>query len=349
MNEIKIDNFTINNQSSTFIIAELSCNHNHDFEIACKTIEYAKKAGADAIKLQTYTPDTITIDCDNEFFQIKQDTLWDGQTLHQLYGKAYTPWEWHSELQKVAEKNNLIFFSSPFDYSAVDFLEKLNVPAYKIASFEITDIPLIEYVAKKNKPIIISTGIAEYEHIVDAVDACRNQNNDQIILLQCTSAYPAPIQEANLLMLKELRKIFNTIVGISDHTIGSLVPVTSIGLGAKVIEKHFILDKSIGGPDVEFSLDFNEFKKMVKDVRTAEKSLGKVDFNLSERVKKNKIFQRSLFIVEDVKKGDMLSKDNIRSIRPGYGMLPKNLNQVLGKKFNRSYSRGTPLKEDMFE
>ena len=221
MNEIKIDNFTINNQTSTFIIAELSCNHNHDFEIACKTIEYAKKAGADAIKLQTYTPDTITIDCDNEFFQIKQDTLWDGQTLHQLYGKAYTPWEWHSELQKVAEKNNLIFFSSPFDYSAVDFLEKLNVPAYKIASFEITDIPLIEYVAKKNKPIIISTGIAEYEHIVDAVDACRNQNNDQIILLQCTSAYPAPIQEANLLMLKELRKIFNTIVGISDHTIGS--------------------------------------------------------------------------------------------------------------------------------
>ena len=282
MNEIIIDNFSINDKSSTFIIAELSCNHNHDFEIAYKTIEYAKKAGADAIKLQTYTPDTITIDCDNEFFQIKQDTLWDGQTLHQLYGKAYTPWDWHPELQKVAKKNNLIFFSSPFDYSAVDFLEKLNVPAYKIASFEITDIPLIEYVAKKNKPIIISTGIAEYEHIVDAVDACRNQNNDQIILLQCTSAYPAPIQEANLLMLKELRKIFNTIVGISDHTIGSLVPVTSIGLGAKVIEKHFILDKSIGGPDVEFSLDFNEFKKMVDDVRTAEKSLGKVDFNLSD-------------------------------------------------------------------
>lgn len=345
---ITIGNFEISNNSKSFIIAELSANHNQDKQIAIDTIVAAKKAGADAIKLQTYTPDTLTINCTNEHFQIGHGTLWDGKTLYDLYKEAYTPWEWHAELFEVAEHNNLICFSSPFDKTAVDFLETLNVPAYKIASFEIQDIPLIEYVAKKKKPIIISTGIATFEDIQLAVDTCRNVGNNDIILLKCTSSYPAPIELANLATIKDMQEKFGVIVGLSDHTMGNTAPVVATALGSKVIEKHFILDKKIGGPDAEFSLDVNEFASMVKAVRECEAAIGKATYELDEKVLKNKKFARSLFIVESMKAGDVFTEKNIRSIRPGYGLHPKYYNEVLGKKVTQDVERGTPLTDNLF-
>lgn len=340
---MKIGSFEINENSPCFIIAELSANHGHDIEIAKKTIKAAKECGADAIKLQTYTADTLTIDCDNENFQINQGTLWDGTTLYKLYQEAYTPWEWQKELKEYAESIGLICFSTPFDKTSVDFLEKIDVEAYKIASFEITDIPLIEYVALKKKPIIISTGIASLEDVELAVNTCRNVGNNDIILLKCTSSYPAKLEDANLLTIPDLKNRFNVLSGLSDHTMDLETPITAVALGAKVIEKHFILDRSIGGPDAEFSLDYNEFKQMVKSVRKAEKSLGVVDYELTENKLKSRIFARSLFIVEDVKEGEILTESNIRSIRPGNGLHPKYYSEVLGKKFKKDYKRGTPL------
>ncbi|WP_281988313.1 pseudaminic acid synthase [Aquimarina aggregata] len=344
---MKIGNKSIGGHNPCFIIAELSANHNGDLDIAIKTIRAAKRTGADAIKLQTYTPDTLTINCDNEHFKIGGGTLWDGKTLYELYGEAYTPWEWHEQLFKVAEEEGLICFSSPFDHSAVDFLEDLNVPAYKIASFEIQDIPLIEYAASKGKPIIISTGIAEEKDIQLAVDTCRKTGNNEIMLLKCTSSYPAPLELANLNTIPDLKNKFNVEVGFSDHTYGSLAPAIATTLGAKVIEKHFILDKSVGGPDADFSLDEKEFTEMVKAVRDTEKMLGKINYQLSEKVKKNKKFARSLFVVKDVKKGEKITPENVRSIRPGYGMHPKYYSTIINKTFSTEIKKGEPLDVDM--
>ncbi|HBM16705.1 MAG TPA: pseudaminic acid synthase [Lentisphaeria bacterium] len=340
---MKISDFDFNKGNKAFIIAELSANHNHDFEVAAKTIRAAKAAGADAIKLQTYTADTITIDCDNEYFQIKQGTIWDGITLHKLYQQAYTPWEWQPKLKEIAEQEELICFSSPFDKTAVDFLEKMDVPAYKIASFEITDIPLIEYTASKGKPMILSIGIAELSEIHDAVEACRRVGNNDIALLKCTSAYPAPIEEANLLTIPDMKERFRTIVGLSDHTMGSIASITAVALGARIIEKHFILDRNIGGPDASFSMEPSEFKEMVDSIRKVEKSLGKVTYALTDKVKKNRQFSRSLFAVKDIKKGELFTEANIRSIRPGYGLPPKYLKRIIGKSSPCDIKKGTPL------
>lgn len=346
---MKIGNKHIGKNHPTFIIAELSANHNGNLDVAIETIKAAKRCGADAIKLQTYTPDTMTIDADNKYFQINEGTLWDGKTLHELYGEAYTPWEWHDQLFEAAKKEGLICFSSPFDLTAVDFLEKYDMPAYKIASFEIQDIPLIEYAASKGKPIIISTGIATEEDIQLAVETCRKVGNNDIILLKCTSSYPAPLELANLKTIPDLKIRFDVEIGFSDHTYGSLAPTIAVTLGAKVIEKHFILDKSIGGPDADFSLDVNEFTEMVNKVRDTEKLLGTVSYEVSEKVKKNRKFARSLFVVKDVKAGEIITPDNVRSIRPGYGLHPKYYNKILGKSFSNNIVKGTPLNSQFIE
>jgi len=345
MNNIYIDNIEIGNNSKVFIIAELSANHNQNFEIAKTTVEAAKEAGADAIKLQTYTADTITIDCDSEHFRINQGTIWDGKTLYKLYQEAYTPWEWQPKLKEIANSIGLVCFSSPFDNTAVDYLEKMNVPAYKVASFEITDIPLIQYIASKNKPIIISTGIATIKNIQEAIDACLEMGNDQIILMKCTSEYPAPLEKANLNTIPSLAERFDVLVGLSDHTLGHTAPVVSVGLGARVIEKHFVINKKIGGPDATFSLDKDEFKNMVKAVREAEKVLGIVKYEDSEDIVGGRVFSRSLYIVNDIKKGEVFTGDNIKSIRPGYGLAPKYLNKILGKRAAKELKKGTPFCE----
>ena len=344
---MQIGNYTISSTSPVFIIAELSANHNGSLDTAIETIRAAKRAGANAIKFQTYTADTITIDSKKEDFLIK-GTIWEGRNLHDLYTEAYTPWEWHEQLFDVAREEGLECFSSPFDPSAVELLEKLNVPAYKIASFEITDIPLIELVASKGKPIIISTGIAELEDIELAIDACERMGNENIALLKCTSSYPAPIEEANMIMVKDFAERFNMIVGLSDHTIGSTAPVVATCFGARIIEKHFILDRSIGGPDASFSMNEAEFTEMVKAVREAEKAIGKVDYNLTDKQKKGKDFSRSLYIVEDIAEGEVITEKNIRSIRPGFGLHPKFYKEVLGKKAKKEIERGERLKiEDL--
>lgn len=340
---MKIGNFELCT-GKTFIIAELSANHNQDFEIALQTIKAAKEAGADAIKLQTYTADTMTINCNNEYFQINSGTLWDGKTLYELYKEAYTPWDWQPKLIKYAEELGLICFSSPFDKTSVDFLEKMNVPAYKIASFEITDISLIEYVASKGKPIIISTGIATLVDIEEAVNACRKVGNNDIALLKCTSAYPASVNEANLKTIPHLANTFDVISGLSDHTLGSSVAIASVALGAKIIEKHFIIDRAIGGVDSTFSMEPVEFKAMITSIREVEKAIGKINYNLSDKVKRSRKFARSLFLVKDIKKGDILTEENVRSIRPGHGLHPKYLNEVIGKNINVDLNKGTPLK-----
>lgn len=337
---MKIDSFEINSSSPVFIIAELSANHKGSIEVAIETIKAAKRAGADCIKLQTYTADTLTIDCGKDDFLIK-GTIWEGKNYYQLYQEAYTPWEWHEELMKVAKEEGLVFFSSPFDKTAVDFLESLNVPAYKIASFEITDIPLIEYVASKGKPIILSTGIAEQADIELALDACNRMGNHEIALLKCTSSYPAPIEEANMCMVKDLAERYNVISGLSDHTMGATVPIVATIFGAKIIEKHFILDRSIGGPDASFSMNEEEFTAMVKAVREAESAIGIVDYTLTEKQAKGKDFARSLYVVEDIKAGDVITEENVRSIRPGFGLHPKYLKDILGKKITVNLEKGT--------
>ncbi|GIV41521.1 MAG: N-acetylneuraminic acid synthase [Vicingaceae bacterium] len=344
---MKISNFDINEK--VLIVAELSANHGQDIRIAKDTIYAMKEAGADAVKLQTYTPDTMTIDSSNDYFQIKYGTLWDGITLYNLYQEAYTPWEWHHELKELTENLGMIFFSTPFDKTSVDFLETLNVPAYKIASFEITDLPLIEYAASKGKPMIISTGIATLCEIQEAVDTCKKVGNDQIVLLKCTSAYPAPYDEINLRTIPNLKETFGVEAGLSDHTLGTEVPVAAVALGARIIEKHFILDKSIDSPDKEFSLTPGEFKNMVDAVRNIEKALGKITYELTEKSKKSRVFGRSLFIVKDIHAGEILTEDHVRSIRPGVGLAPKYLSDVIGKKVRVSIKKGTPLSWDLLE
>jgi pseudaminic acid synthase len=334
---------------NVFIIAELSANHNGSIDNALQAIKAAKRAGADAIKLQTYTPDTITLDSRTDDFKLKQGTIWDGKYLHELYAEAFTPWEWHAQLFKAAKDEGLICFSSPFDKSAVDLLESLNTPMYKVASFEITDIPLIQYIAEKNKPVIISTGIAEKEDIDLAVETCRKAGNDQIALLKCTSAYPSPVEEANLIMIRDLSERYKVTAGLSDHTLGITAPIVATALGARIIEKHFITDRSIGGPDASFSLDEKEFTAMVNAVREAEKSIGKIDYSLSEKQKKSREFSRSLYVSENVKAGDVITEKNVRSVRPGFGLHPKHLNDILGKKFIKDASKGTRFSLDLIK
>jgi pseudaminic acid synthase len=342
---MKIENIEIG-KNKVFIIAELSANHNGSIETAIETIRAAKRSGADCIKLQTYTADTITINCSKDDFKIK-GTIWNGRNLHELYQEAYTPWEWHKQLFEVASEEGLVCFSSPFDKTAVDFLESLSVPAYKIASFEITDIPLIEYVASKGKPIILSTGIAELEDIELAIDACRRMGNHDIALLKCTSSYPAPIDEANMVMVKDLSERFGVISGLSDHTMGATVPVVATVFGAKIIEKHFILDRAIGGPDASFSMNEAEFTAMVKAVREAESAIGVVNYTLTGKQAKGKDFSRSLYVVEDIKAGDVVSEKNVRSIRPGFGLHPKYFDQILGQSFVKDVQKGERMSLDL--
>ena len=329
--------------NKTFIIAELSANHNHKKEIALESIKAAKEAGADAVKIQTYTADTLTLNCENEYFQIKQGTLWDGTTLYKLYQQAYTPWEWHQELFDYAKSLDIPLFSTPFDKSAVDFLESLNNPIIKIASFELVDIPLIEYAASKGRPMIMSTGIATLNEIQEAVDACHKAGNEDITLLKCTSSYPAPLNEANLLTIPDLKNRFGCKVGLSDHTAGSVAPCAAVALGAQVIEKHFIMDRSIGGPDAAFSMTKDEFAEMVKRVRETEECLGQVNYELSDKMKKNRKFARSLFACADIAKGEIFTEKNIRSVRPGDGCSPKYLPELLGKTSDRVYKFGEPI------
>ncbi|WP_445386346.1 pseudaminic acid synthase [Robiginitalea sp. IMCC44478] len=336
-------------EQSVFIIAELSANHGGSLKTAIETVKAAKRAGADAIKLQTYTADTITLDVRNQHFKIDQGTSWDGKYFYDLYKEASLPWDWHEELFEVARKEGLICFSSPFDKTAVDFLEKLNTPIYKVASFEITDIPLIRYIASKKKPIIISTGIAGIEDIELAVNTCKDEGNEDITILKCTSAYPADPADTNLLTIPDIADRFNVTPGLSDHTLGIEAPVVAVALGAKVIEKHFMLDKSVGGPDAHFSLDEGEFKKMVEAIRKAEKMLGKVDYEMTEKKRISREFSRSLFVIANVKAGDLVSEQTIRSVRPGYGLHPKYYEEILGKKFTKDVERGEPLDFHMFE
>jgi len=344
---VKFGKKLVGDNQPALIIAELSCNHLQQYDLAVKTIKAMKKAGADVIKLQTYTADTLTIDSNRRYFKLMQGTLWDGKTLHQLYEEAYTPWEWHPKLKKLALDLGLEWFSTPQDNTAVDFLKSLNIPAYKIASFEVTDIPFIEYVASQGKPIVISTGVAQLEDVKAAIKACHRVKNHQVIILKCTSAYPTPLEELNLKTITDISKRFKVIVGLSDHTLDLTSTITSVALGAKVIEKHFIMDRKLGGPDAPFSLEPDEFAEMVKAVRDTEKALGKVSYSIGKSAKKNQVFMRSLFVVKDMKKGDAFSKDNLRSIRPSFGLAPKYLLKVIGKKATKDIERGTPLKKNM--
>lgn len=345
---MNIGNFNLDG-TRTLIIAELSANHGHSLETAKATIRAAKKAGADAIKLQTYTADTLTLNCDKEDFVVKGGTLWDNKTLYELYQDAYTPWEWHKELFEVAKEEGLLCFSTPFDKSAVDFLEQFDPPAYKVASFEITDYELVRYMASKQRPMIISTGIATLGEIEDVVRICQREDNSDIILLQCTSSYPAPLEGANLLTIPDLAKRFGVIAGFSDHTLGITAPITAVALGARVIEKHFILDKNIGGADASFSLDIEAFTAMVHAVREAEKLLGKPTYHTDEKNIKGRQFSRSLYVAKEIAKGEVLSEENIRSIRPGYGLHPKYLKDVLGKRAKENLCFGERLRQEDFE
>jgi pseudaminic acid synthase len=349
MKSIRIENRMLGDDSPVFIVAEISANHLQDYSLAKKTIDAARKAGVDAVKLQTYTPDTITIDSEEDYFQIKQGTVWDGTTLYKLYEKAYTPWEWQPKLKEYAESLGLICFSSPFDKTAVDFLEEMNVPAYKVASFEITDIPLIEYIASKKKPVIISTGIATIQDIQEAINACKRVGNEEIILLKCTSAYPSPLSDVNLRVMADISTKFDVLVGLSDHTLGISVPIAAVALGACLIEKHLIIDRSLGGPDATFSLEPDEFKEMIERIREVEESLGEVDYSLTEKMKKSRELARSLFVIQNIRKGEKFTTENVRSIRPGYGLPPKDIDSVLGKRASVDIKRGTPLDWDLIE
>ncbi|MDY0192901.1 MAG: pseudaminic acid synthase [Aliarcobacter butzleri] len=341
---MKIGNFDLQ-KDGTFIIAELSANHNGSLQTALDSIKAAKECGANAIKLQTYTADTLTLNSRNEDFMISGGTLWDGRNLYELYQEAYTPWEWHKELFDYARSLDIDIFSTPFDKTSVDFLETLNPSAYKIASFEITDYELVRYTASKQKPIIISTGIATIDEIQDVVNICKSVGNENIILLKCTSEYPAPLNEANLKTISNMKETFGVEIGFSDHTLGIVAPVVAVTLGAKVIEKHFIIDKSIGGADCGFSMDKKEFKQMVKAIRDAEKLIGVVDYSLNEKRKKQRRFARSLYISSDIKKGEVFTLENIKSVRPFYGLHPKYLNDILGKVAKKDYKFADRLEQ----
>ena len=348
--EIRIGTRTISETSPVFVVAEISGNHNQDYGRALELIHAAGEAGADAVQLQTYTADTITIDCDDPAFTIHEGTIWDGQTLHQLYSEAYTPWEWQARLMEEAGKLGMECFSSPFDLTSVDFLERLNVPAYKIASYEINDIPLIRKVARLHKPVILSTGVAYPEDIERAFDACRQEGNEDVILLKCVSAYPTPYEAVNLRVIPTLAKTYDCLTGISDHTMGTIVSAGSVAMGVKMVEKHLTLRRSDGGPDSAFSMEPEEFAQMVKDIRIMEKALGSDVYGLTETQKLEHGGSRSLFVVEDIDAGQLLTPENIRSIRPGNGLCglhTMHYEEVLGKTAKTFLKKGTPLQWEL--
>ncbi len=335
--------------NGVYIVAELSANHGHKLENALASVRAAKAAGADAIKIQTYTADTITLDCDAQDFQVKSGTIWDGVTLHQLYEQAYTPWEWHKAIFDEAKRIGIDCFSTPFDKTAVDFLNELGNPIYKIASFEITDIPLIEYAASKHKPMVISTGIATPDDIQAALDACRKVGNDNITLLHCVSSYPAPLESVHLRTMMDMAERYGVRVGLSDHTMGSDVAIAAVAMGATMIEKHFILDRAIGGPDASFSMEPNDFAAMVHSIRNVEKALGTVTYKLDPSAIKGREFARSLYVAQPIKAGEVITEENVRSIRPGYSLHPRYLPQIIGKRIKADKKIGDRLSLSDFE
>lgn len=347
--EIYIGGRRIDENSPTFIIAEMSANHLMDFDRAKAIMQAAKDAGADAVKIQTYTPDTITLDCEDPCFQITQGMIWDGTTLHKLYETAYTPWEWHPELKKAAEEMGLLFFSSPFDLTSIDYLEKMDVPVYKVASFEINDIPFIRKIAQTGKPIIMSTGIAYLSDIELALKTCREAGNDQVILLKCTSAYPAPYEDINLRTIPSMREVFDCLVGLSDHTMGCAVAGAGVAMGAKVVEKHLTLSRKDGGADASFSMEPQEFKEMVDNIRLVEKALGRVTYELTDKQKASRDHARSLFVAKDMKAGEVFTPDNLRSVRPSCGLHTMYYEELLGKRIKRDAKLGTPMSWELVD
>lgn len=341
--KIKIGNRYVGEGERTFLVAEISANHLQDYGRAEAIIRAAKEAGADAVKLQTYTPDTITLDCDNDYFQITQGTIWDGTTLHKLYEEAYTPWEWQPKLMELANGLGMECFSSPFDATAVDFMREMDMPAYKVASFEINDIPLIRRIARIGKPIIFATGIAYLEDIERALAVCREEGNEQAILLKCTSTYPSPYEDMNLKVIPHMAETFDCLAGLSDHSMGTAVAVASVALGAKMVEKHLTLSRSDGGPDAAFSMEPEEFRKMAEEIRIVEKALGRVTYELTEKQKKSREDGRSLFVVKDMKEGEAFTEENVRSIRPAFGMHTMYYDEIIGKKARADIAKGTPL------
>ena len=341
--KIKIGNRYVGEGERTVLVAEVSANHLQDYGRAEAIIRAAKEAGADAVKLQTYTPDTITLDCDNDYFQITQGTIWDGTTLHKLYEEAYTPWEWQPKLMELANGLGMECFSSPFDATAVDFMREMDMPAYKVASFEINDIPLIRRIARIGKPIIFATGIAYLEDIERALAVCKEEGNEQVILLKCTSTYPSPYEDMNLKVIPHMAETFDCLAGLSDHSMGTAVAVAGVALGAKMVEKHLTLSRADGGPDAAFSMEPEEFRKMAEEIRIVEKALGRVTYELTEKQKKSREDGRSLFVVEDIGKGEIFTEENVRSIRPAFGMHTMYYDEVIGKKARVDIAKGTPL------
>ena len=340
---IRIGKRYVGEGEKTFVVAEVSANHLQNYGRAEAIIKAAAQAGADAVKLQTYTPDTITLDCDNDYFQITQGTIWDGTTLHKLYEEAYTPWEWQPRLMEYANGLGLECFSSPFDATAVDFMKEMDMPAYKVASFEINDIPLIRKIAGLGKPVILATGIAYLEDMERALQVCKEEGNEQVVLLKCTSAYPSPYEEMNLKVIPSMAQVFDCITGLSDHSMGTAAAVASVALGAKMVEKHLTLSRADGGPDGAFSMEPDEFKKMVDEIRIVEKALGKVTYELSEKQKRSREDGRSLFVVKNMKEGEIFTEENVRSIRPAFGLHTMYLDEIMGKRARTDISKGTPL------
>lgn len=340
---LQIGNRRVGPGHPVYVVAEMSANHNQSYEQALEIVREAKKAGADAIKLQTYTPDTLTMDSDNEYFRIGKGTIWEGKNLYQLYGEAFTPWEWHAGLKAEAERLDLDFFSTPFDNTAVDFLDKLGVGFFKVASFEVVDIPLLQKIASKGKPVIMSTGMATLAEIDEAVRTLCESGCPGLALLKCTSAYPALPEEMNLRTIPHLATAFACPVGLSDHTLGIAVPIAAVAVGACIVEKHLTLSRTVPGPDSAFSLEPDEFKTMVNAIRVAEKALGTVCYSVTEREATSRVFRRSLFAVRDIRTGELFSKKNVRSIRPGYGLHPRHMKTVLGRKAACQVIKGTPL------
>ena len=341
---IEIAGKSLGDRFPTYLVAELSCNHLQNYDLALKTIDAIRESGADAVKLSTDLNDGgITIDCDKPCFRIDQGTLWDGRSLYDLYAEAFTPWDWQPKLKRHAEAIGLACFSTPTDRTAVDFLESIGVPAFKVASFEIGDIPLIEYIAAKGKPVILSTGIATLAEIAEAVDACHRQGNRQVALLKAVSAYPTPLVQVNLRTIPNMRDTFGTLVGLSDHTLSTSVAVAAVALGARIIEKHFILDRGMGGPDAQFSIEPHEFQAMARAIRETEQALGEIAYRVSPEAEKNRIFTRSLFAVRDIAPGEPFTNENVKSIRPGHGLPPRVLPHLLGRRAARAIERGTPM------
>ncbi|TIH18028.1 pseudaminic acid synthase [Marinifilum sp. JC120] len=349
MHDIKINNRKIGPSHPVYIIAEMSANHNQDFDAAVELIHIAKDCGVDAIKIQTYTPDTITLDCDNDYFQIGKGTIWEGRTLYDLYGEAYTPWEWQPKLKEIANSLGLDLFSTPFDSTAVDFLEEMDVPVHKIASFELVDLPLIRKVAATGKPVIMSTGMGTLSEIDEAVRTFREAGGKDLILLKCTSSYPAPYETMNLRTMQNMQETFNVPCGLSDHSMGIEVPVAAVALGACVIEKHFIKSRAEGGPDSSFSLEAHELTAMVESVRNTEKALGKVQYQVTEKEKAGQVFRKSIFISKDIAAGQVLTSENTRCVRPGHGLHTRHYDDVLGKKVNKDTAAGTPVSWDILQ